>query len=451
VEDSFLLNNFNLSNKFQLSTQSFEISKIKIDNSNYLFVNTDTPYFLYYFNDGFNFSNFNFKSCLKIFNIASEQNFFLFMKNNQLILGSIEHSSSKNIISKQLNKQIYNLSYIKDYEIICFTSDEYNMIGDSELINTSMQIDGQMENISKAVSTCKLNFWDRSFNEISSYHLDKQNESCHSFIIIDFNRYHTKSTNIDELINENKFDDKKNKSNFLNFNLKINKISSEKTIIEGKSTKNYLFESDLKKNLDPLILLLGTSINDRKQSTPLIGHIIILEYSKLKKFIKLFEIEVSYPIFKLEYLDNLLISASNTALFAYKINLKNIRSNELIDLSNESHVAVVKSIYSDCDSLSDFYSIELKEIRKCNEFNFIYDIFCHKDFILISDINKSVSFYKYNREKDSFVELCKDYNPMFVVSINKSSRNHYTLCDFYSNIYKMRKEVYSKDDSEKHK
>ncbi len=74
VNHSITRNNFTLYNKFSLSNQPFEISKLKFNNEDYLFVNTESPFILYFLNNIINISNFNFKNCEKIFNIESEDN-----------------------------------------------------------------------------------------------------------------------------------------------------------------------------------------------------------------------------------------------------------------------------------------------------------------------------------------------------------------------------------------
>lgn len=358
--------------------------------------------------------------------MASLNNYFIFTKSNQIVLGSIEDSLSKNIISKSLKKQIFNLSYLEKYDFICFTSDEI-----SENSNhTSVDSIRNENNNPYNNSICKLNVWDKNFNEISHYLLDKRNETCHSFQILDFFRVSKKD------INNNK-----SKETYKT-NPALKKMSIENEEYVDSNSNNYL---------NPLIFILGTSIYDKIDQTPKSGHIIIIEFTKFFRFNKLYEIEINYPLYNIRYINNYVLTASNTTITAYKLSIRNKKSNEIIDFNNENQITNFKNQNYELNSYLDNFTLDLKEIRKCSEFNFIYDMICHKDYIMISDINKSVSLYKFNREKENIIELCKDSNPIFCISIAKSSHNIYTVCDFNSNLFKMRKDVYPKDDIEKHK
>jgi len=409
------------------------------------------------------------------------------MKSDQIILGSIEDSLSKNIISKPLKKQIQNLTYIKNYEFICFTSDEKlqnnnnNYITDNNTDKNEIMMNSTQKEKTEAIDPnsnknffCILNIWDKNLNEICSYSLDKLNETCHCFRILDLYENKDKkqrdSNDIDNAANDtiSPQTTRKAKEYEIDIDTEIavtNRKSNEnnerdcsqaeKTLLSLSETQNTIANNysnnSYNNNLSPLIFILGTSIYDKIDEDPKNGYIIILEFTKQFRFNKLFEIEVNYPIYKLNYIDNYLLTASNTTILAYKFNLRNRKSQEIIDLSNKTQRSNFKNLYYELNSYSENFSIDLQEIRKCNEFNFIYDFICDKDFIIVSDINKSVCLYKFDREKEKLNELCKDSNPMFCVSIAKSSRNIYTVCDFNANVYKMRKDMYPKDDAEKHK
>ena len=74
------INNFNFKKIYSLSNESFEISKIKINNINYLFINTECPFILFFdYENKLIISNFNLKECQLIFNIKTFENYFLFI------------------------------------------------------------------------------------------------------------------------------------------------------------------------------------------------------------------------------------------------------------------------------------------------------------------------------------------------------------------------------------
>lgn len=414
---------------------------------NHLFANTESPFILYYKNEKWNLSNFNFKNCDKIFNIKTFENYFLFIKNNQIILGSIQNSLTKNIISKPLNKQIYNLSYLKNYNLIAFISDENH---DQKTL--------QDPKYPSAAISCKLNIIDKNLNEVSSFSFERAKEVCHTFEILDlynnnkqhYNDNYGTSSAFENISNEatdaliKAVEDPHSNSANKNTNCYAHKNNNNNC-----GNFNYTSDQD-KQSFTPVIFILGTSIFEKNQE-PRSGHIIILEFNKSLRFTKLFELELYYPIYKISCLRDYIIAAIPGSLAAFKFSINNKNTKETIDFTGSNCNTPLINSYSDVKSLAETFYFEVKEIRKCNEFNIIYDFLCHKDFILVSDVNKSVSLYKLDKDKENITELCKDFNPLFCISINKTSHNIYTICDINNNLYKIRKEVIPKEDKEKHK
>ena len=107
------------------------------------------------------------------------------------------------------------------------------------------------------------------------------------------------------------------------------------------------------------------------------------------------------------------------------------------------------SIYNEIKISDDQYNLKL--IKKSNEFNFIYDFICHDDYILLSDMYKSISLFKYEDSKEKFFEVSRDFNPLWVNSLCKSDENTYSVSDVNGNIYILKSENFPKNDEDKYK
>ena len=107
-----------------ITNECFELKKIKSSSSNFLFVNTELPCVIYINKETPIVSNFNFKDCRNIYNLAAMDTFAFIFKEN-LIFGSLNSSQSQSIITKNFKKQIYCLIYLEKINAIAFIEEDF--------------------------------------------------------------------------------------------------------------------------------------------------------------------------------------------------------------------------------------------------------------------------------------------------------------------------------------
>ena len=275
----------------------------------------------------------------------------------------------------------------------------------------------------KTLSKSALKITDKNLNELCSYQLERYNEICYSFCV----------------------------------------ISSPD-------------ESYLKSN-NSTIFALGTAILHDNFREPELGYLSIIELTDKFKFNKLCEMETRGAIYKVASVDNILYCSIASCFYAYKfvaiydevkkkenkIDNKNNSNKMLIDLDNNivndddkndnNNIHKLKGKKNENknenkNSLNENFKLEL--IKRINEFYFIYDFICFENFILISDMYKSVSLWKYEKSKDNIIEMTRDFNPLTCNSLVKSDNlNIISVSDLNNNIYNLSYEDNPKSDEDR--
>lgn len=376
---------FILKRKYILSNECFELKKLKSEKTNLIFINTDLPSLIYINKETPVVSNFNIKECHIIKNIQSLDNVYAFIFREKVILGSLNNSQSQNIVTKQVNKQVYNLTNVEKINAIAYIEEEQKdelsaNLGCSNVLNT--------------FSASSLVIIDHNLNEISKFSFERRNENCVSFSVVD------------------------------------------------------LPEDFLYINKGSIFFAVGTAILDDNFKEPENGFIIILELTDKFKFNKIFEIETRGAVYKIASVKNVIYVSIASCFYIYKLSFSNERYCALnfrdseISQTQRNNTSVLRS-YSD--------AWDLKLLKKINEFNFIYDFICHDEYVLISDIYRSVTLFRYDVQKEKFQELTRDFNTLWCNSLVNVDAGVYTVSDIHNNIYNLKCELQPKSDEEKYK
>jgi hypothetical protein len=167
------------------------------------------------------------------------------------------------------------------------------------------------------------------------------------------------------------------------------------------------------------VFAMGTGIMESKACEPEYGYIYLLEMDKNLKFTKLCEIETKGGVYKLATSNNLLYVAISSTLYVY--------------------------------SIKSSKQFELKLLRKSNDFTLINDLYCYDNFVVVSDVYRSITIFKFDIEKEKLIETCRDFNPIWCYSLNKVDNNIFTISDIDGNIFSLRKETQPRCDEEKFK
>jgi hypothetical protein len=140
------------------------------------------------------------------------------------------------------------------------------------------------------------------------------------------------------------------------------------------------------------------------------------------KISKLLEFETKGGVYKMATQGNLLYIAICSTLYVYSVEI-NLKSKQY----------------------------ELRLLRKNMDFAIINDLYCHENFLLVSDVYKSITLFKFDEEKEKLTELCRDFNPIWCYALTQVESNLYTVSDIDGNLFSLRREMQPKSDEENYK
>jgi hypothetical protein len=173
------------------------------------------------------------------------------------------------------------------------------------------------------------------------------------------------------------------------------------------------------------IFALGTGIMESTTIEPEYGFIHLIQLDENFKFTKLLELETKGGVYKMATQGNLLYIAICSTLFVYSIEI-NPKSKQF----------------------------EIKLLRKNNDFAIINDLYCNNNsdnILLVSDVYKSITLFKFDLEKEKLIEQCRDFNPIWCYSMTQTETNMYLVSDIDGNVFTLRRELQPKSDEEKYK
>jgi hypothetical protein len=165
--------------------------------------------------------------------------------------------------------------------------------------------------------------------------------------------------------------------------------------------------------------IVGTAVVSNQNVEPTKGYIYIIELLENMKFKKLGEAETQGAVYKLAYSDRniVLFVGIASCLYIYKI-----RQN-----------------------------FDIKMVNRLNDFILINDILCYDNFVVISDLCRSITILSYNDEKDKLTECCKDNSPSWNNAVELVSPGLYYTSDILGNICTFRQENQAKTDNDRYK
>ena len=223
----------------------------------------------------------------------------------------------------------------------------------------------------------------------------------------------------------------KNKSSFVLCDVNMNEItnftfendneicSTFDVMKSSNNTSTISFTSLLN---DKKYFILGTGIVDNISSEPVIGHLYLVELSMDTYKIKtLCDIETKGGVYKVA-----------------------------VDKNNIIYVAIGPSLYV-YTIVENTNIFEFKLLRKCVDFTLINDLTFFNDYLVVSDIYRSISLNKYDNEKEKLNEICRDYNPVWIYAATQCNPSMLYVSDIDANIVSLKKEEYPKSDEAKYK
>ena len=448
----FTENDFIFKRKFNLTNENYTIRKIQIkDNTDrkYLFLDISTPCLAFFNKESIVLINLSIKLCKDI--IQLDKNKYLFIYNNKIVFGSLSNVQRQNITSKLYGKQLYNIETISFYN---YNLNIANDIHKGNDINTLKEKNKQKisnylliieeEKIDKNTTKTSLVLSDVYLKEISRYNFQNENEICTSFSEIE------------------KWND-----------------------------------------LDTKLIVAGTGISEYPNEEPCMGYIYLIEIDHKNNYVmkKIKEIQTKGGIYRIKALKNIIYASIGNTLFIYKIinnyetkkltesyEIKLIRKCSFFTLINDiylydfnpksdDNLSQIKSYTNDNNELNLTMSIN-KSAKKKNviQMEEEEDEFTNKinenseneqdeikseenkskneediQYIIISDLYRSIVLYSYDANNDKLNEICRDYNLTWVYSISQYKNNSLFISDIDGNIISLEKNIHPKSDQENFK
>ena len=448
----FTENDFIFKRKFNLTNENYTIRKIQIkDNTDrkYLFLDISTPCLAFFNKESIVLINLSIKLCKDI--IQLDKNKYLFIYNNKIVFGSLSNVQRQNITSKLYGKQLYNIETISFYNYNLNITNDIHKGNDINALKekNKQKISNYLliieeEKIDKNTTKTSLVLSDVYLKEISRYNFQNENEICTSFSEIE------------------KWND-----------------------------------------LDTKLIVAGTGISEYPNEEPCMGYIYLIEIDHKNNYVmkKIKEIQTKGGIYRIKALKNIIYASIGNTLFIYKIinnyetkkltesyEIKLIRKCSFFTLINDiylydfnpksdDNLSQIKSYTNDNNELNLTMSIN-KSAKKKNviQMEEEEDEFTNKinenseneqdeikseenkskneediQYIIISDLYRSIVLYSYDANNDKLNEICRDYNLTWVYSISQYKNNSLFISDIDGNIISLEKNIHPKSDQENFK
>ena len=448
----FTENDFIFKRKFNLTNENYTIRKIQIkDNTDrkYLFLDISTPCLAFFNKESIVLINLSIKLCKDI--IQLDKNKYLFIYNNKIVFGSLSNVQRQNITSKLYGKQLYNIETISFYNYNLNITNDIHKGNDINALKekNKQKISNYLliieeEKIDKNTTKTSLVLSDVYLKEISRYNFQNENEICTSFNEIE------------------KWND-----------------------------------------LDTKLIVAGTGISEYQNEEPCMGYIYLIEIDHKNNYVmkKIKEIQTKGGIYRIKALKNIIYASIGNTLFIYKIinnyetkkltesyEIKLIRKCSFFTLINDiylydfnpksdDNLSQIKSYSNDNNELNLTMSIN-KSAKKKNviQMEEEEDEFTNKinenseneqdeikseenkskneediQYIIISDLYRSIVLYSYDANNDKLNEICRDYNLTWVYSISQYKNNSLFISDIDGNIISLEKNIHPKSDQENFK
>ena len=419
------------------STKFSSIKIFKYNSFHYLFVSLSTGKLIYFqlkqndndYNQLYSFSSNDFIFKRK-YNLNKED--FTIKKIKQKNISSLFINTQtplfinfqkENLVISYFNiKSCKNLIEINDNQFLFIFKDKINF-------GTLIQIQSQniiSKNYSKQINIIKL----ISFDEINTTkeEINKSND----YILT---------------IEENKIENKFRNSLILN-DINLKEISRYDLPYENEQS-NTITEIEFKNHTNTIeskLFIIGTSIieNISKEATK--GHLYLLEINQNNnyKFNKLLEIETYGGIHKVTSCDDIIYVAIGNILYIYQI-------KQLFD--NTYEIKLLKK-YSEFTLINDIQLLNESKIKNTennftnNNNNNIINITNNDQYIIISDIGRSIGIYCFCTKDNKFTELYRDNSNTWVLTTIQIKDEIFYISDIEGNIISLRKNISTKEEGD---
>jgi hypothetical protein len=205
-------------------------------------------------------------------------------------------------------------------------------------------------------------------------------------------------------------------------------------------------EIKFKKKLNAIndkLFILGTSLIENISKEPIKGYLYLLEIKQNNnyKFNKLLEQETNGGIHKVITCENFIYVVIGNILYIYKIKKLFDESYEIKQIKKCSDFTLINDIELLNESKNNY------ENNQSNNTNNI-TITNTEQYIIISDIGKSIGIYCFSLDDYKFSELYRDNSHTWVFSNIQISEDTFYITDIEGNIISLRKNTLTKEEND---
>ena len=417
------------------STKFSSIKIFKYNSCHYLFISLSSGKLIYFqlkqddnnYDKFYSFSSNDFIFKRK-YNLNKED--FTIKKIKQQNQGSLFINTQtplfinfqkENLIISYFNiKSCKNLIEINDNQFLFIFKDKINF-------GTLLKIQSQniiTKNYSKQINVIKL----ISFDEINNAkdELNKSNE----YILT---------------IEENKIENKFINSLILN-DINLKEISRYDLPCENEQS-NTITEIEFKNHtnvIESKLFIIGTSIIENISKEAVKGHLYLLEINQNNnyKFNKLLELETNGGVHKAISCEDIIYVAIGNILYIYQI--------KQILFDNSYEIKLIKK-YSEFTLINDIQILNESKIKNNenilnNNNNNIISITSNDQYLIISDIGRSIGIYCFNIKDNKFSELYRDNSNTWVLNTIQIKDDLFYISDIEGNIISLKRNNSKEDD-----
>ena len=377
---TFSEEDFIFKRKYNLNLEDFSIKKIKQKNKNSLFINTQTPSFIFFNKETPVILYFNLKNYKNL--IELNENIFLFVFNDKISFGSLSNIQSQNINSKLYSNQLNTI------KLISFgISNNINESNKNKHYILTIE-ENKIENIFKNSFILS----DLNLKEISRYNFEYDNEHSSSF--------------------------------------------TEVSLFHGNAIDNKL-------------VVIGTSIIENQSKEAIKGHLYLIEIDQNNNYSmkKISEIETRGGVNKVISSRNIIYACIGNILYIYKLKQLSDNSYEFQLIKRFTDFILINDIkiwddkIDDIDIKNDLTDKKNNNENMEKENNNIIINNTKIDYLIISDINRSIGIYSYDVEGNKLNEICRDYSSTWVYSFAQLKNNLLYITDIDGNIISLKRNL----------
>ena len=284
----------------------------------------------------------------------------------------------------------------------------------------------------------------QSQNIISKYYGKQINQ----FKLISFkeaNNNEKKNKTIDYIltVEENKIGNRFKNCLVLN-DINMKEISRFDLPYENEQS-NSINEIKFKTNInaiDSKLFIVGTSIIENISKEPIKGHLYLLDIKQNNnyKFTKLLELETNGGIHKVISCQNFVYAAIGNILYIYKIKQLYDNSYEIKQIKKYTDFTLINDIELLNESKNNY------ENNQSNNNNI--NITITDQYLIVSDIGRSIGIYCFSLDDYKFTELYRDNSNTWIYSSIQISDDTFYIADIEGNIISLKKNVLTKGEND---